>query len=156
MGNAIVAVHADMYQTMVLQASSYGPSWHQNQLQQGSLSRRNIHFTWKWMMSGNETIYIVSYITAGIQLLIFMYVFQLIQEVAELMGDQVGCHCTTLSCIEDIHVRMVLKWWADDPIAQLQISTTVSSFKRKTMQLSCPFLISFNGMVQHSLQPAWY
>ena len=25
MGNAIVAVHADMYQTMVLQASSYGP-----------------------------------------------------------------------------------------------------------------------------------
>ena len=76
-----------------------------------------------------------------------MYVFQLIQEVAELMGDQVGCHCATLSCIEDIHVRMVLKWWADDPIAQLQKSTTVSSFKKKTMQLSCPFLISFNGMV---------
>ena len=62
-----------------------------------------------------------------------MYMFQLIQEVAELMGDQVGRHCTTLSCIEDILVRFILKWWADDPVTHLQIIIIiVSLFKRKT------------------------
>ena len=82
-----------------------------------------------------------------------MYMFQLIQEVAELMGDQVGRHCTTLSCIEDILVRFILKWWADDPVTHLQIIINYCFIIQEEDQLSCPFLISFNGKYPSLMKP---
>ena len=49
-----------------------------------------------------------------------MYLFQLIQEVAELMRNDVRYHGTTLRCVEDVFFCFVLKGRADDVVTQLQ------------------------------------
>ncbi len=48
------------------------------------------------------------------------YLFELLQHILPLVGDQVRDHGTTLGCIQYVMLRLVLKRRADDIIAKLQ------------------------------------
>ena len=48
-----------------------------------------------------------------------LHVFKLIEQVVKLVGNEVGRHGATLSCIEDVLLWSILTRWTDGTIAKL-------------------------------------